>query len=560
MNCEEEQMTEKKWYTIWNPAIPKVFEPEKPISEYLRDVAAAMPHKIAISFYGYDLTFEELDQGIDRFAIALIDMGVKKGDRVALFLQNCPQFIISYFGALRAGAIVVSLNPMFKKAELEYELNDCGAETIISLDSLYPEIRKISNFARLKHIIVTSLRDFLPEKTTLPLSPEMRLPKTDFSGTTDFLELLAKSRGQPICEINNLKEDIALLQYTGGTTGMPKGAIVTHHQLAHNIAIAPKWYGYESSDVFIGIVPFFHCQGMVQTMGAALVSGARLVILGRFSTESLFQAIQHYSGTVLKTNTSVVISMIEWRDASQYDLSGIRIVTYGGAVTPSEIAKALRKRVPNARMGEGYGLTESMSVAAFTPFHRPKEGTLGIPCISTDLKIVDLETGKKELEPNGEGEIIIRGPAVMKGYWNKPEESKETLRNGWLYTGDIGRMDEEGYVTLVGRKKEMMKCSGFSVFPAEVEDLLYRHPAIAAAGVIGIPDPYRGESPKAFIVLKPEYRGKITQEQILEWAKENMATYKRPREVEFREELPVSSAGKILKRILAKEEEDKRRV
>lgn len=549
-------MLEKRWYKVWDPKIPKYFEPEKPISEYLRDIAMKIPNKIAISFYGYDLTYKELDLTIDKFANALIGIGIKKGDRVALFLQNCPQFIISYFGALRAGAIVVTINPMFKKYDLEYVLKDCSPKVIISMDFLFPEIQKVTNFSQLENIIITSYKDYLPIKPSLPLPSEINLPKIKFPGTFDFLEFLNKSQSEYICKIKNLKEDIALLQYTGGTTGLPKGAIITHYQLSHNIAIAPLWYGYNSNDVFIGILPFFHCQGMIQTMGAALISGARLVILGRFSPEIFFNSIKYYNGTVLKTNTSVLISIIQWEDVFKYDLSEIRILTYGGSVAPSEIIRKVKKLVPNAKLGEGYGLTETMSVAAFTPFHKPKEGTLGIPCISTDIKIVDLKNETRELGPNEEGEIIIKGPILMKGYWNKPEETKQTLKNGWLYTGDIGKMDEEGYIKLVGRKKEMIKCSGYSVFPAEIENILYSHPAISEVAVIGIPDSYRGESPKAFIVLKQEYKGKITENDILNWVKENMAAYKRPREIEFRNELPKSYAGKVLKRILEEEEKN----
>lgn len=545
---------EKRWYSVWNPQIPKFFEPVKPLSEDLRDNARLIPDKIAITFYGYDITYKELDEAIDKFAGALIGLGVTKGDRVALFMENCPQFVISYFGALRAGCIVVALNPMFKYAELEYELNDCQAKTIVCHDFLYPELRKVSEQIRPKNIVLTSFRDYLPEKLTLPLPSEMKQPKVSFPEALDFLDLLHQSPAQPICAVADLKQDIALLQYTGGTTGMPKGAITTHHQLAHNVAIAPKWYGYTSDDVFIGIVPFFHCMGMVQTMGAALMSGARLVILGRFSIELYVQAIARYQGTVLKTSTTVVIALLQWPNINQYDLSSVRIVTYGGMATPPEIIKRLRKMLPGAKLGEGYALTESMSVGVFTPFHRPKLGTVGIPNISTDLKIVDLETGEKELEPNEEGEITIKGPMVMKGYWNKPDETRETLRDGWLYTGDVGKMDEEGYVTVVGRKKELIKCSGFSVFPTEVEGLLYRHPAIAEVSVIGIPDPYRGESPKAFVVLKPQYKGEVTEEQIVAWARENMATFKRPRIIEFRDELPKSGAGKVLRRVLVEEE------
>jgi acyl-CoA synthetase (AMP-forming)/AMP-acid ligase II len=549
---------EKRWYSVWDPRIPKVFEPEKPLPEYFKDSVNTTPQKVAISFYGYDMTYQELDEAIDRLAEGLVGLRINKGDRVALLMQNCPQFVISYFGILRAGGVVVTINPMFKHAELEYELNDSGAQILIALDFLFPEIKKAGDRIKLKNVIVTSLRDYLPNNPTLPLSPEMRQPKITIPEAFDFLEFLCHATPQPLPKMTNLKEDIALLQYTGGTTGMPKGAIITHHTLAHNAIGATLWFSYKKEDVHIGILPFFHVQGMTQAMNASLVSGGRLVILARFTPETLAQAITQYKCTIWKGNTTMVIAMIGWPDINQYDLSSLCLVTHGGATMPKEILAMLKQMVPKAKFGEGYGLTETLSGGGvITPLHRPKHGFIGIPFISTDLKIVDLKTGLKEVGPDEEGEIIIKGPTVMKGYWNKLEETKETLRDGWLFTGDIGKMDAEGYLTISGRKKELIKCSGFSVFPAEVEDLLYRHPAVAEVAVIGISDPYRGEAPKAFIVLRPEYKGKIKEEEIVEWTKDNMAAYKRPRIIEFRDELPKSGAGKILRRVLVEEEKSK---
>jgi acyl-CoA synthetase (AMP-forming)/AMP-acid ligase II len=548
----------KRWYSVWDPRIPKIFEPEKSLSEYLKDSVNATPQAVAISFYGYDITYQELDEVIDRFAAGLVKLGINKGDRVALFMQNCPQFVISYFGILRARGVVVTINPMFKHAELEYELNDSGAQTLITLDFLFPEVKKAGDRTKLKNVIVTSLRDYLLNNPSLPLSSEMRRPKITIPETLDFLKFLYDATPQPLPKINNLKEDIALLQYTGGTTGLPKGAIITHHTLAHTAIGATFWFNYTKEDVHIGILPFFHVQGMVQAMNASLVSGGRLVILSRFTPETLAQTITQYKCTIWKGNTTMVIAMVGWPDINQYDLSSLRLVTYGGATMPKEILAMLKQMVPKAKLGEGYGLTETLSGGGvITPLHRPKHGFIGIPFISTDMKIVDLKTGSKEVAPHEEGEIIIKGPTVMKGYWNRQEETKETLRDGWLYTGDIGKMDEEGYLTISGRKKELIKCSGFSVFPTEVEDLLYRHPAVAEVAVIGISDPYRGEAPKAFIVLRPEYKGKIKEEEIVEWTKDNMAAYKRPRMVEFRDELPKSGAGKILRKVLVEEEKSR---
>lgn len=544
---------QKRWYSVWDPEVPKSFEPEKSLPEYLRDTAVSVPNRVAISFYGYDMSYKELDEAVDRFAVGLADLGVKGGDRVALYMENCPQFAISYFGILRAGGIVVSLNPMFKHVELEYELNDSGAETLVALDVLYTEVAKIKDWVKVKNVILTSLRDYLPGKPTLPLPSEAEQPKLAFPGTLDFLGLLRQSSAEPLRRLINLKEDLALLQYTGGTTGLPKGAMLTHYSLAYADVATALWFKYTKNDVHLGVAPFFHVMGMIH-MGAQLLSGGQVVILARFSPEAAAKAVSQYRCTSFVTAPTALIALLGWPDIKQYDLSSLRALISGGASIPLEIQKRVKELAPKAVRGEGYGLTETLAQGGLlTPFHRYKAGFVGIPNIGADMKIADLETGSKEVAPNEEGEILIKGPTVMRGYWNKPKETSEALRDGWVCTGDIGIMDEEGYVCVVGRKKELILCSGFNVFPAEVEDLLYKYPAVAEAAVIGVPDPYRGETPKAFIVLKPEYKGKIKEDEIIEWCKENMAAYKRPHVIEFRDELPKSGAGKILRRVLAEE-------
>ncbi|MFH1646191.1 MAG: AMP-binding protein [Chloroflexota bacterium] len=550
---------QKPWSSVWDPRIPMVFKPRDSILRYFKDNVTATPGKVALSFYGYDVTYQELSRAIDRFAGGLSSLGVKKGDRVALFMQNCPQFVISYFGALQAGAIIVSLNPMFKSAELEYEINDSGAETLVALDYLYPEIKRAEGRIRLKNVILTSPGDYLPEKPGLPLPSEMEQPGKTFPQALDFLEFLKKSPVEAASRVGDLREDIALLQYTGGTTGLPKGAVITHYTLAHNAAAVPLWFGYTRDDVHTGVMPFFHVAGMVHSMCAALVSGGRLVILARFSPEVLAGAIEQYRCTVINTITTMYTALLDWPETGQYDLSSLRLVWEGGAPLPAAAEERLKRLLPKAFVGEGYGLTETLTGGVNTPIPYRKPGYIGIPFLSTDIKIVDLETGLKELKPGEEGEVVIKGPCVMKGYWNKPEDTKQQIKGGWLYTGDIGKMDEEGFLAIVSRKKELIKCSGFSVFPSEIEDLLYRHPAIAEVSVIGVPDPYRGETPKAFVVLRPEYRGKTREEDILAWAKDNMASYKRPRILEFRDELPKSGAGKVLRRILVEEETARKR-
>jgi acyl-CoA synthetase (AMP-forming)/AMP-acid ligase II len=547
----------KRWHKVWPNWVPKVFEVEKPVYEYVRDWTSMTPERVALSFYGRDITYKELDDMANGCAWGLMDLGVRKGDRVALFMENCPQFVISFLGTHRVGGVVVPLNPMFKHAELEYEIEDAQVETLIGLDHLYSEVEKIRERIRLRNVILTSLRDFLPDRPILPLPAEIRQEKRSFLNTLDFLGLLTKSRGKPTFDVTDMKKDLALLLYTGGTTGLPKAAMISHYTLACASLGAAFWYHHREDDVHLGVTPFFHTMGQQQLMCAPLVSGGKVVILIRFIPDVVAMAIAHYRCTFMSVPTTGLIALLSLPDTKVHDFSSLRCIGSGGAPISVEIQKKIKELVPKAFIGEGYGLTECVSQGgAITPLFRYKPGFIGVPHIN-DIKIVDLATGMNEVPLREEGEIIMKGPALMEGYWNRPEETKEVLRDGWLYTGDIGLMDEEGYVKFLGRKRELIKCSGYSVFPAEVENLLYRHPAVAEVAVIGIPDPYRGESPKAFVILKSEYKGKIKEGEIIEWCKENMAAYKRPRVIEFREELPKSAAAKILRRILSEEEKSK---
>jgi acyl-CoA synthetase (AMP-forming)/AMP-acid ligase II len=549
-------MQDHRWYKVWPAWVPKTLDPDKPVCEYIRDWAKFTPDRIALSFYGRDITYGELNGLIDRAAWGLVDLGVKKGDRVALHMENCPQFVIAYFAAQRAGAAVVAANPMFKGAELEFEMNDAGVETLIGIDALYPEIEKIRSRTSLKNVILTSMKDFLPDETVLTLPEEAKHDKQSFPDTIDFVELMNKSKDGPICNVTDLKKDLALLQYTGGTTGTPKGAMISHYSLSVAALGTMHWYHFREDDVFLGVTPFFHVMGQNVLMCAPAVSGAQIVILTRFVPDVVAQAISSYRCTFWVGATTMVIALVNLPNIGDYNFTSFRAIWTGGASVSVELQNKLKELAPKAVIGEGYGLSEVMSQGgACTPLFQYKPGFVGIPQVNVEMKIVDQEAGTREMEPNEVGEIIIKSPATMIGYWNKPEETKEMLRDGWLYTGDTGSMDKEGYVKFLGRTRELIKCSGFSVFPAEVEDLLYRHPAVKEAAVIGINDPYRGESPKAFIILKDGYTGKVTEKEILDWSKDNMAAYKRPKFIEFREELPKTAAGKVLRRVLVDEEE-----
>jgi long-chain acyl-CoA synthetase len=544
----------RQWEKAWPPHVTGTFEITKSLPELLRQVAEDSPERIAVSYYGRDISFGELNELIDRCAQTLIRFGLTKGDRVALFLQNCPQFIIAYFGTLRAGGVVVPLNPMFKQAELRQELQDAGCRVLVASDTLYPEAAKVRDMSVLEFVLITSLGDYCPPGATLTAPPEVLSPKQIFPHTEDFARQLEEASPLPTNRVGDIREDLALLQYTGGTTGTPKGAMITHHALASSVAAANNWFHHREEDVFLGVTPHFHIMGMVMTMCAPLLTGGRVVLLSRFTPGGVAQVITEHRVTAWVGAVTMLVAMLQLPDIRNYDLSTLRYICCGGSSFGPELKKKVWELAPRASIMEGYGLTESVCHGgAATPLGAHKSGFVGVPH-GNEVRIVDLETGERELPANQEGEIVIKGPLTFQGYWRRPKETAEAIRDGWVHTGDIGLMDEEGYVKILGRNRELIKCSGFSVFPVEVEDLLYQHPAVGEVAVIGVPDPYRGESTKAFVVLKQEFSGRITEQEIVTWAKENMSAYKRPREVEFCRELPKSGAGKILRRVLVDRE------
>ena len=541
---------EKRWYKVWPEGVPRTIQVEKPFTEYIRDWAYKTPKAVAIDFYGREISYAELDRDIDRFAQALIDHGLGKGDRVGIYMQNCPQFVISFFGAIRAGGVVVSLNPMFRHLELNPIIEKTGIAMVIAQYDLYPELIKVKTSLGIGTVILTRLADFAPNKPTLPLPSEALKEGEDYSDTFDFLALLKETVPKPVCRIDDMDRDLALLQLTGGTTGAPKAAMISVKSFTVAVFGVLAWFDLSPSDVNLGIAPFFHIMGLQVTMAPALVSGGKLVILSRFAPEVTARAIADQGCTSWVAAPTMLTALVNMPDIESYDFSSLRVIFTGGAPISLTLQQEIQKLAPKVLLGEGYALTEGLGQGgAATPLGKWKPGFAGVPHLN-DMKIVDLETGLKEMPPNQKGEIIIKGPTVMKGYWNQPEETRQVIRDGWLYTGDIGLMDEEGYLKIVDRKKEMILCSGFNVYPSDVENIMCNHPAILEVAVVGVPDDYRGESPKAFVALKANYRGKVTEEDIIDWCRKNMASYKRPREVAIRESLPKSGAGKILKREL----------
>lgn len=538
------------WMAHWPAGVDEaaIRLPRQTLPEILKAVARRQPDKAALVFYGREVSFAELDDTSDRVAGWLAARGVGPGDRVAIFLENCPQFAIAYYGALKAGAIAVCLNPMHKAVELAHEFEDSGARALVTSDHGYAVVAPVRGRSSLAAVAVTSYRDFLPAEPALPVPPSFLEPGPPAPDTEPFLPIARDHAPLPAPRPRAL-EDTALLQYTSGTTGVPKGAELTHGNVVANCELQRLFVGIQASDVLLGVLPWFHITGMECQMNMMAYTGATLVALGRFDLETVLRAIQQYRCTLTTLIATINVAIVNHPRTREYDLTSLRACFSGGAPVPAEIARRW-EQVTGYKLIEGYGLSETTAPTHVNPPHRPKYGTVGVPLPLVDARIVSLEDGVTDMPPGQSGEIVVRGPMVMKGYWRQPQATAEAIRDGWFYTGDIGRVDEEGYFTIEERKKDMIKASGYSVFPAEVEAIMYRHPAIAEVGVVGVPDPYRGEDVLAFVVLKPDARGVVTEEQVLEWCRAEMAVYKAPRRVRFVDALPKTASGKILKRAL----------
>ncbi|MFL5279379.1 MAG: AMP-binding protein [Myxococcales bacterium] len=544
---------EKIWKKYWPPSVDEsaIRLPEETLPVILERQVHRVPDRAAIIFYGREVAFAELHDAVCRFAGWLQSRGIVPGDRVAIFLENCPQFAIAYFGALRAGAVVVCLNPMHKAVELEHEFNDSGARVLVTSDQLYQVVQPIRDRTPLEHVVVTAYRDFLPTEPTLPPPPSFLDAPAHARGTEPFLPVVraAPPLAQPA---PRSLSDTALLQYTSGTTGTAKAAEITHRNLVSNGELQYQYVGGRDDEVILGVLPWFHITGMECQMNAMAYRGTTLVAIGRFDLVTVLRAIERYRCTLTTLIATVNVAIVNFPKTREFDLSSLRRCFSGGAPVPPEVARRW-EALTGHKLIEGYGLSETTAPTHINPPDRPKYGTVGLPLPLTDVRIVKLDDPGTEVAPGERGEIAVRGPQVMKGYWKRPEATKEAFHDGFFLTGDIGFMDEEGYFSIVERKKDMLKVSGFSVFPAEVEAILYRHPAVAEAGVVGVPDPYRGEDPVAFVVLKPEAKGKVREEEIAEWCRTEMAVYKAPRQVRFIDALPKTASGKILKRMLRDE-------
>ncbi len=526
--------------------------PTAPLHEYLRRHARAQPGKPAFIWYGSIISYAELDQASDAFAARLVALGVGKGDPVALFMNNCPQYIMAHFGIQKLGAIVCPCGALNKAHELEYQLNDLQARVIVAADNLLPIVRQVRQNTALEHVFAVNYAELLPATPGIDIPAELLgtpgQPHHDRSGTQDFLEVVQSGATPPAVVLD--MDDVALMTYTSGTTGLPKGAMLTYRNAWFKTAAGASCNDMRGDDILLAIAPLYHIAGMLMGINATIYTGATTVLLFRYDPLATLQAISRYRVNWWYSIAPMNVAAMQLPDASSFDLSSLRInaVTSFGITFTEELAGRWRAFAPNCTAFEAaYGLSETHTVDTCMPYDAIRWGTHGKPVPGNEIRILDPDTA--QVCATGQaGEIVIKGPGNFAGYWNKPDATAATLRDGWVHTGDMGRMDEQGYLTFIGRYKEMIKVSGYSVFPEEVESILIRHPAVAQAAVIGVADAEKGEVVQAFIVLKP---GQPQDAQaLLAWSRDNMAPYKAPREFRFIDSLPATGAGKVLRRLL----------
>ena len=538
--------TERPWLEVYEKGR---VEPETRIFEgslYELFSRAVEEHrgKTALSFYGTTFEFGRLQALVEKMAASLAASGVKKGDRVALMLPNCPQYVVSFFATVRLGAIVTQINPMYVEREIGHILNDSGAEIIVAHADVYVRVKAVLPDTNLKTVVVV---DFGSEELG--------------AGHRSFADFLATDV-EPAPEVDiDPAEDVAALQYTGGTTGKSKGAMLTHRNLVANVQ--------QTIDVFVrdpaqftgrkcvGALPFFHIYGLTCVMLFGIKLGVEQVLLSRFEVQEALAVFENDRPTMFSGVPTMYMALLaSGADLRKHHLHDVQIFNSGGSALPVNLKRSFEEKVGKP-LFEGYGLSEASPVTHNNPpfLGQGREGSIGIPIPSTEARVVDVETGETEMPIGDSGELIIKGPQVMKGYLDMPKETAETLKDGWLYTGDVAKMDESGYFYIVDRKKDMILASGYNVYPREIEEVLFEHPGVAEAVAIGVPDEYRGEAVKAFVVKRPG--AQATEEEVLAFCKERLAAYKAPKAVEFREELPKSAVGKLLRRVLVDEERAK---
>ncbi len=535
----------KPWLKSYSPGTPSTSDyPRAPLYHFLQESAARFPERPAIIYQDpkegsepVTKTYRSLEEDSSRFAAALVSLGVTKGDRVAYYIQNSPELITGFYGILKAGGVPVPCNVMYRAEELAYHLNDSEAKVLLCEADLYPTAQPVITDTSVKNVIVAGGSVDGPaiywDSLLASVSPLSELPAID------------------------VDEDLALLPYTGGTTGIPKGAMLTHANMVTNAVQFRDWFGYEpGGEIFVATLPLFHIGGIAGVMSVPLAAGGTIVLFRRFSAERVLKAIQDYRATRFLGVPTMYIALLNHENAGAYDLSSLRPSRTSAAPLPKAVKESFDTLVGHEVLVEGYGLTETSPLTHANPVNDARAGSIGVPLPNTDARVFDADDGVDVMPVGYIGELALRGPQVMKGYWNRPLETSEAIRNGWFYTGDLAYMDERGYFFIVDRKKDVINASGFKVWPREVEEVLYQHPSVRLAAVLGVPDDYRGETVKAVIALRESHEfatEDLARQDILAHCQLHLANYKIPRIVDFRDELPVSAAGKVLRRVMREE-------
>lgn len=553
---------ERPWLQHYEPSVPHTLAiPNQTMADMFAATVRGFASNTALIYYGRRFDYRTLGEMVNRFAAALAQLGVKKGDRVAIILPNVPQYPVVHYAVMQLGAIAVPTNPLYVERELEYQLNNSGAEVAIALDLLHPRLEAVRKNTGLREVVYTSARDYLPAplRWLYPIKAKragkwIEIPPQPH--THDFLKLI-KNNFPAAPQAAITPDEIAILLYTGGTTGVSKGAVLTHRNLVANLAQVRAWFTQcrPGHEVILGALPFFHSYGMTSCLHMSVYLGSSVVLIPRFEVELVLKSLQKYKVTLFSGVPTMYVAVNNSAAIHKYNLETVRACMSGGAALPLSVAKQFETNAKGSRLVEGYGLSETSPVTHCNPIlGQRKEGAIGLPMPNTEAIILDPET-REPVATNEVGELALRGPQVMQGYWKMEEETRRVFHNGWMLTGDMAKMDEDGYFYIVDRKKDMIIAGGFNIYPREIEEVLYKHPKVLEAAVIGAEDAYRGETVKAFVVLR---EGEIaTEEEIIAYCQKDLARFKAPKLVEFRKELPKSLIGKVLRRVLVEEERAK---
>lgn len=553
---------QRPWLKWYEPGVPETVSVlDRPLHRLLSDTAARVPDRIAIQFMGHTTTFAELNESVSRFANALIGLGVEPGDRVSLIMPNCPQMVIGYYGTLRAGGVVVPTNPLYVESELQHQLSDAGVKVVLVLSMLYQKLEYIRDrVPSIKHVIVTNIREYLPSLSQVLFRiarerQEGHLVHLPDDGHTHWMQSLLNQASDADPDVPASVHSLAVLQYTSGTTGPPKGAMLSHHALAVGAAQAHAWCinvtQPEGADVVLGVIPLFHIYAQTTVMNYPIAGGGTMVLLPRFGVKDVLSSIDHEGPDLFPGVPAMYVVLNGAPAASRYNLRSLRACISGSAPLAAD-TQARFEALTESRLVEGYGLTEA-PVTHCNPIRgKRKVKSIGIPIPSTDAAIFDLDTGTRQVATGETGELAVRGPQVMLGYWNRPGDEAAALRDGWFFTGDIAYMDEDGFFFIVERKKDMIITGGLKVFPSQVEEVIMAHPYVRDVAVVGVPDVRRSEVVKAFVVLEEGID--LAATEIISFCQKQMAQFKVPRTIEFRDELPKNLVGKTLRRKLVEDE------